>query len=185
MNLANHLNKVHKLNSMNCDKYGHYLNQNPVIPKCYTRIENNKAVLLESEQLETVRMDKADEIEKDRENLEYRKELKTKILALKERLRCLDDEEEKESTSKELRATQLEYKMDRFRDEREYPPKVKLWRDAFQQNVEKRAYKNPTIIVSMAMDVLLPWVQVSHFWSRREKTTPYSDILFQVSFNVK
>ena len=53
---------------MNFDKYGQYLNQNPVVPKCYTKKENNKAVLLENEELETVRMDKADEIEKRRKH---------------------------------------------------------------------------------------------------------------------
>lgn len=154
-NLGQHLQEFHEQKKGSVI-YEDFLENAELVPKCYTKMENGKAVLLKGGELESAREIYQAEIEKQTGNLQVLKSSRKKIELLRDEIR----NEEQDSlciARKKAELVQVTEKYNQIKYQKcEESPKLKSWKAGYLKFLIMMENSDPPRAVSMALSILQP-----------------------------
>ena len=155
LNMTNHIKRTHRIDNDD-PRYYSLVTECPVVPKCYLKMVDNKAVELSGEELEEARVKFSTKVESQENTLRTLRDLREKISDAK---RKLDESEEdsKQELQEILRSLYVQYSNERYKDNRIYTENVFTWKGAFINHLDRIECIDSKRVASMAIDVLLPY----------------------------
>ena len=160
INMTNHIKKTHKISKEHC-RYHSLITTCEVVPRCLVSFQNGIPQLKTGNELVEAKAANMDLIAGQRESLEMLKKYREEMEELKLKLEIEVASDVNKEIEMKLAEVYNSYKSLRYKDTRKYSDAMKLWMESFQNHLEKKRYANCKKMATMAMDVILPFEEIS------------------------